>query len=158
MPRIVKLGGALTCGRYRHIYDLDSSVGLNSDNKHLQNLAPDVMLLQFMFQQTFSGLGIAPPGQPLAVDGKFGPLTHYWILYFQMIKRHNGKEHGSDDDGFVGPFHRFCSQQGWLAEPGKSTIFALNYQLQKRFPNFDKLHEHPAFPAMLRGKITTDSV
>ena len=151
MPLIVSLGDALTCGKYRQMYDLDAGVGMDLNNEALENRPTDILLLQFMFQQVFAGLGISPPGSALATDGKFGPLTHYWILYFQMCKRHSATP--TDDDGFVAPFHEHASERGWIAAPDRSTMFALNYQLQKRLPNFDKLPEHPALPAMLRGKF-----
>ena len=154
MPRIVKLTGSVTCGEHRYIYDLDEAVGVDSQNLLSPNLAPDVMFLQFLLREAFTSLGIAPPGPTLVADGQFGPSTHYWIIYYQMIKRRASEFAADcDDDGSVIPFADFSWDRSWAIDPGRSTIFTLNYQLQRRFPNFDRLEEHPAFPAMLRGHL-----
>jgi hypothetical protein len=154
MPRILRLTGSLTCGEYRHIYDLDEGVGIDSENWPMPNLAPDVMFLQFLLREAFAGLGIAPPGPALVPDGQFGPSTHYWILYFQMVKRRaHDLASGYDDDGFAAPFRDVLLDRAWTIEPGRSTVFTLNYQLQRCFPNFENLEKHPRLPELLRGRI-----
>jgi hypothetical protein len=154
MPRIVRLTGSLTCGEYRHVYDIDEGVGLDPQRQLLPNREPDVMFLQFLLKEAFAAMGASPPGPTLVPDGQFGPSTHYWILFFQMIKRGaTDFAAGLDDDGFVTPFRDFALDTAVAAELDRSTIYALNRQLQRRFGDFADLGKHPRLPEMLRRRI-----
>src|SRR5262245_42058972 len=60
------------------LYDVEHSVGYNATNHH-----DDVLLLQFRLKGDFERTGRRPLGH-LPLDGIFGPVTHYWLLFFQL--------------------------------------------------------------------------
>jgi hypothetical protein len=59
----------------RTCLDLGDLVGQRGSNHR-----DDVMLVQFLLLRTLSN--DPPLGPPLAMDGLYGPATHYWTLYF----------------------------------------------------------------------------
>jgi hypothetical protein len=68
------------------IYDLTGSVGhstVAADNRH-----DDVLLVQYFLNKIYRGITIHPVTR-LAMDGVFGPITHYWMLHFMAGVRSN---------------------------------------------------------------------
>lgn len=62
-----------------YLYDISDPIGSKSG---CTNSPDDVALVQFFLAGYFLTDQDRPLGK-LSIDGKFGPMTHYWCLYFK---------------------------------------------------------------------------
>lgn len=136
------LGSDLT-----HFYDLSDNIGPLKGA--YPNNADDVALVQFFLDDFFFSHPKRPLGK-LAIDGVFGPMTHYWCLYFLAMFEDEKAKNLRDKYNF------FVAARGFQANSAKNTlIFQLNRSFNNRHPGgFAKLEtENPKFPALVKAKL-----
>lgn len=68
-------------------YDITNAVGIpnapGKDPSNPPNDYLDVLLVQYLLEKAYEGDFLRPVGK-LLIDGVFGPLTHYWMLFFYV--------------------------------------------------------------------------
>lgn len=133
------------------IFDVDHTVGYGATNR-----TDDVLLVQFLLKGYFRGHNTPPLGQ-LAVDGIFGPLTHYWSLFFfHSIKgfyETRGQRLDFKEVGNVGSFRRL-SGQGL----DSTMIGQLNAQFLHRMGASYDFGTDSTLPGQLRERWAQDAV
>ena len=137
-------------------YDIDNAVGIpiapgdsaNPPNNHL-----DVLLVQYMLDRAYEGETFRPAGK-LLIDGIFGPLTHYWMLFFYIELESEVETSMFAERGNFVPFARNALTRfdNNLAE---SLIGQLNVRVFNKFPhNFATLTtKDPHMPPAIRHAL-----
>lgn len=133
----------------QHMYVVDYAVGYKRDNKR-----DDVMLVQFFLKSLLAGR--SPLGPAIAIDGVFGPTTHYWLL-FLMAKAIE------DDFGTRYLYRGKMPLDGGLMPPDVSQVARfsdagligyMNEKFRQGEPRrYDRLESDPAVPAALRKAL-----
>jgi hypothetical protein len=144
MPKMHKL----TTRPVNVVYDLDGSVGYGQGCK---NLKTDVALVQYLLAGYYAKASKKPLGK-LIVDGQFGPITHYWSLFFQLDRR--AKE---ADNDYIEMGNFLPISDGQFG----SSIISMEKMIVQLNCQFFSVNTHligsaekdPAFPAILRGTI-----
>lgn len=137
-------------------YNVEASVGQGGVNK-----ADDVMLVQFMLSEigSTSDHPTPPPKNKLVVDGKSGPVTIEWILWFQNnVKKRGG---AITPDGRVDPAREQGGDWYHSRSPGGVgyTITHLNATYRRRFhDDHDAMEQATRCPAQLKAKFIADDV
>jgi hypothetical protein len=140
MPIIHKISKGLL------LYDISGSVGYGK----CVNQKGDVALVQYMLAAIYRKRTMKPLGR-MIVDGSFGPMTHYWSLFFQLETK------GRNDRDWVEVGNFLPSGNAKFGDKILSDdkmIVQLNNQLWELYPELEGgLEKDPAFPALLRGQI-----
>jgi hypothetical protein len=115
---------ALGGGRPKYFYLNSGSVGFG-----MTNATEDVLLVQYFLSKIYQRNTPKPLGRTLLVDGRFGPITHYWILFFREQVRVAGGtlKDGSNLDG--------GSRSIAVVDPWSTTITALNAAYNDLYPD-----------------------
>jgi hypothetical protein len=125
-------------------FDLDGLVGrAGGSNNH----PDDVMLVQFLLRHALKmSTTPLPLGPPLAMDGLYGPATHYWTLYFML----SFQGHSCFTDVRVDPWGIFCPLGN-----GRDSflLLALNYVCDVFDRGPDVYLSSPGFPHLLKQKL-----
>lgn len=134
----------LSKGKY--FYDLDGPVGYAGK---CQNLTGDVTLVQYLLAGYYAKCSGGKPLGRLAVDGSFGPMTHYWSIFFQLQVKQ-----GDTDFVEMGNF----LPSGASIFGGAAAFYKMIVQLNTKFREVNSalpedLEKDPGFPVMLRGRI-----
>lgn len=136
------------------LYDVDRTVGYGAVNE-----SDDVLLVQFLLKRYFLRPKLKPLGT-MILDGIFGPITHYWLLFFQKSLEHFYKEEGATLDlieyGNVGSFRdpRLAGRQ-----PTQTMIGQLNGQAGDFYTgDWGKLEKDHTVPARLRYVLAKKAV
>ncbi|HJQ58613.1 MAG TPA: hypothetical protein VJ890_17010 [Vineibacter sp.] len=131
-------------------YDISHAVGVPlapGDAGTPPNHRHDVLLIQYMLDKAYEGESLRPMGRML-IDGKFGPITHYWMLFFlvELESQDETTKFGERanfisfrshfDKRFSGTFHLSLIGQLNMRIAGKSPIPI--HQLAEKDPKFPK--------------------
>lgn len=136
--------------KFPFFYDVDRVVGYNGNNQFA-----DILLVQFLLKTHYTGVSKAPLGR-MVCDGKFGPITHYWLLFFYHdIKADWVREGKSWNAVEVGNVMSIRDPRASGLGPGHTMIGQLNAMVQKFEPEiFNNMRKHPAVPAGLRDAFS----
>ncbi|HJQ58599.1 MAG TPA: hypothetical protein VJ890_16940 [Vineibacter sp.] len=113
------------------IYDLSEPVGISGGRATPPNKRDDVLLVQYFLQSIFKASRVRPLGH-MSIDGIYGPMTHYWSLFFMHVVEvlSDGQSNIREEAGNINPFtrneHKFPIGGG-----DTSMIFQMNYQFWK---------------------------
>lgn len=136
------------------IYDVSDSVGITAGAARPPNQRDDVLLVQYFLQSIYKVAKLRPLGH-LAVDGVYGPMTHYWSLFFMhhIELLSDGQTDIYEEGGNIVPFMR--NSQRFSGAAGRSMIFQLNYQFWKTHKGtFDHLErDEPTTPHELKQAL-----
>ena len=133
------------------IFDVNNTLGfMNSDGSRPKNSPGDVALVQYLLKSVYSGGGIKPMGN-LTVDGVYGPMTHYWSLFFMHHMEEKKYIDVSEKGGNIVPFH----QKFHAGNLDNSMIFQLNHEVYERnFATFNDLEAKDSrFPALAKAGL-----
>src|SRR5262245_56279153 len=72
----------------KNFFDVDRTVAYDGVNQY-----EDVVLVQYLLKTIFKCFKVKPLGE-FHVDGIFGPITHYWLLYFYEFCRFGMENEG----------------------------------------------------------------
>jgi hypothetical protein len=130
------------------LYSVSHSVGYEQDNK-----TDDVMLVQFLLRKISEYAGAYRPlGRPLAVDGVFGPLTHYWLIFFEYYTARQMSLH----QGSVISDHALCMIKASGFDYDKSGVmYRLNRVYMMAYGKRD-LSSLPEVPGILRRSLKSN--
>ena len=140
-----------TRGNRREWFVIDRPVG-----QGLPNMPEDVLLVQFFLRvasETARGYaGFVPPGEPpLVIDGKYGPHTQQYILFYQneVNRRMNMKQ--LQPDGRIDPILPGQMLSGLTQTV--YTIIDLNFAYRSRRGDAARIEVDPLFPQALRARF-----
>ncbi|HKU95928.1 MAG TPA: hypothetical protein VJR58_11655 [Vineibacter sp.] len=117
-------------------YDIGNAVGIPvapGDSANPPNERLDVLLVQYMLSRVYEGETFKPTG-PLYVDGIFGPLTHYWMLFFYTELESEVETSMFLERGNFVPFARNAITR-FDNDLGNSLIGLLNVRMFRKVPN-----------------------
>ncbi len=142
-------------------YDLTASVGRGGKNGlPLVNHRDDVMLVQYMLKKYYKRVNLTfEPLGHLAVDGTFGPMTDYWMMYLYTWKTLSTLFNDEDMGTVKNEFGKYIPPSKhpdiFGSDYQKSMIYKLNVGLWKiHRKDVDKLDKvDPEMPAELRAAL-----
>ena len=141
----------------KKFYDVTKAVGIpiapgdptNPANEHL-----DVLLIQYLLEKYYEGAKFRPAGK-LLLDGVFGPLTHYWMLFFYVEMEWADETSMFQEAGNIVSWGR--NGEGLFNNDMKTALIGLlNYGVFTRHRDmFNELPiKDPKFPPALRHRFT----
>ena len=141
----------------KSFYDVTNAVGIpvapgdptNPPNEHF-----DVLLVQYLLEKYYEGEKFRPAGK-LLLDGVFGPLTHYWMLFFYVEKERENETTMFQEAGNIVSWAK--NGEGLFSNNmGAALIGLLNHGVFTRHPEmFNELPaKDPKFPPALRHHLT----
>jgi hypothetical protein len=139
-------------------YDVTSAVGIPiapGDPENPANDYLDVLLIQYLLEKYYEGETFRPAGK-LLLDGIFGPLTHYWMLFFYVEMESENETSMFQERGNIISWAR--NGEGRFGNNmADSLIGLLNHGVFTRHQQtFNELVlKDPKFPPALRHHLTS---
>ena len=135
-------------------YDVDYVVGYQGNNLH-----GDVVLVQFLLKLHYKTIIEKPLGEMIC-DGKLGPLTHYWLLFFYHDIRSDWVREGKTwNTTEVGNVMSLRDPRASTSGPGHTMIGQLNAMVRQYEPDiFNNMESHPAVPPQLKHALLQSHV
>ncbi len=160
MAKLFNLDSSLTpeLQGMTRFYDVTEPVGIPiapGDPENPANAHLDVLLIQYLLEKYYEGEAFRPAGK-LLLDGVFGPLTHYWMLFFYVEMESEDHTTMFQERGNIISWAR--NGEGRFGNNmSDSLIGLLNHGVFTRHrQTFNELPlKDPKFPPALRHAFTT---
>ncbi|TWT04988.1 hypothetical protein [Reyranella sp. CPCC 100927] len=136
-------------------YDISDPVGIPlapKDTRNPPNHRLDVLLVQYMLNKHYDGASLKPAGT-LHADGIFGPMTHYWMMFFYVEQDSKSELGQLPERGNFVPFMR--NTYKIFTDRAQSLIGVLNNRTYRKVPSLfaEVPRPDPHMPADLKHAL-----